>query len=95
MSGAAAPLSADLSSTDQNEGRQPGDLLVRAGAVVFLVGAIATMITFVPFFIGTEPFPATAYFVSMLMGAGFALGVAGLVRSVAAQRRQTLTAAGG
>lgn len=53
------------------------------------------MITFVPFFIGAEPFPATAYFVSMLMGAGFALGAVGLLRSMAAQRRQTRAAAAG
>lgn len=93
MSGAGAPLSAELSSTSQQDSRQPGDLLVRGGAVVFAVGALATLITFVPFFIGTEPFPSAAYFVSMLMGAGFALAAAGLGRSMLAARRQTRAAA--
>ena len=58
-----------------------------------MVGALATLITFVPFFIGTEPFPSAAYFVSMLMGAGFALAAAGLGRSMADQRRRTRAAA--
>lgn len=88
-------MSAESSSAGQNESPQPGDLLVRAGAIVFAIGAVATMITFVPFFIGTDPFPSAAYFVSMLMGAGFALGAAGLGRAVAAQRRQTRAAATG
>ncbi|GAA2061931.1 hypothetical protein GCM10009801_04620 [Streptomyces albiaxialis] len=64
-----------------------GDLLVRIGGIVFLVGAVATLVTVAPLFLGTEPFPAPAYFVCMLMGAGFALAAAGLVRSATAQRR--------
>ncbi|MBW1603758.1 hypothetical protein JJV70_16910 [Streptomyces sp. JJ66] len=61
--------------------------MVRVGGVVFAVGALATAITFVPFFLGTDPFPAYAYVLSMLMGAGFALAGAGFWRSVRAQRR--------
>ncbi|MCF6523069.1 hypothetical protein [Streptomyces sp. JJ36] len=64
-----------------------GDLLVRIGGVVFAVGALATLITVAPLFLGTEPFPAPAYFVCMLMGVGFALAAAGLLRSAAAERR--------
>ncbi|SCK07150.1 hypothetical protein [Streptomyces sp. WMMB 322] len=66
----------------------PGDLLVRSGGVVFLIGAVATLITVAPLFLGTEPFPAPAYFVSMLMGVGFAMAAAGLVRSALSQRRE-------
>ncbi|WP_129840924.1 hypothetical protein [Streptomyces sp. RFCAC02] len=65
----------------------PGDALVRTGGVVFLVGAIATLVTVVPLFIGTDPLPSVAYAVSMLMGVGFLIAAAGLLRSIAHQRR--------
>ncbi|MEU3597330.1 hypothetical protein ABZ714_01140 [Streptomyces sp. NPDC006798] len=65
----------------------PGDGLVRAGAIVFVIGAVATLITFVPMFLGTDPFPPVAYAVCMLMGVGFAIAGAGVLRSIAAQRR--------
>ena len=70
-----------------------GDWLVRAGGVVFLVGAAATLVTMAPLFLGTDPFPAPAYFVCMLMGAGFVLAATGVVRSATAQRRQAREAA--
>ncbi|MFM9368245.1 hypothetical protein [Streptomyces sp. Da 82-17] len=65
-----------------------GDRLVRIGAIVFFVGAVATLVTVAPLFLGTEPFPTAAYLVSMLMGAGFAIAAAGVLRSIAVQRRQ-------
>ncbi|MEV7087638.1 hypothetical protein AB0O07_17340 [Streptomyces sp. NPDC093085] len=64
----------------------PGDGLVRAGAIVFGVGAVATLVTVAPLFLGWTPFPTVAYLVSMLMGVGFAVAGAGVLRSVAAQR---------
>jgi len=64
-----------------------GDLLVRIGGIVFLVGALATVVTVAPLLLGSEPFPAPAYFVCMLMAAGFVVAAAGVLRSVAAQRR--------
>jgi hypothetical protein len=57
--------------------------------VIFLIGAVATMATVTPLFVGADPLPSAAYFVSMLMGVGFAVAAAGLLRSIAAQRRQT------
>ncbi|MFI8322837.1 hypothetical protein [Streptomyces sp. NPDC085529] len=66
----------------------PGDGLVKAGVVVFAIGAVATLVTVAPLLLGTDPFPTVAYLVSMLMGVGFALAAAGVLRSVAAQRRQ-------
>lgn len=72
---------------------RPGDLLVRAGAIVFLVGALGTFVTFIPFFIGADPLPTAAYLVSMLMGVGFGLALAGLFRSASAARRETRQAA--
>ncbi|WP_225801097.1 hypothetical protein [Streptomyces sp. NK15101] len=66
----------------------PGDGLVKAGVILFAVGAVATLVTVAPLFLGTDPFPTVAYLVSMLMGVGFLVAAAGLLRSVAAQRRQ-------
>ncbi|GAA2487736.1 hypothetical protein ACFW9F_22215 [Streptomyces sp. NPDC059506] len=65
-----------------------GDGLVRAGAVVFLVGAVATVVTVAPLFLGWKPLPTAAYLVSMLMGVGFAMAMAGLLRSAHVQRRR-------
>ncbi|MGW6455793.1 hypothetical protein ACWF94_07665 [Streptomyces sp. NPDC055078] len=65
----------------------PGDGLVRAGAIVFIVGAVATLITVAPLFLGTDPFPPIAYAVCMLMGVGFLIAGAGVLRTIAAQRR--------
>ncbi|MGV9311719.1 hypothetical protein ACWDR0_05940 [Streptomyces sp. NPDC003691] len=65
----------------------PGDGLVRAGAIVFIVGAMATLVTMAPLFLGTDPFPPVAYAVCMLMGVGFMIAGAGVFRSIAAQRR--------
>ncbi|WP_411079758.1 hypothetical protein [Streptomyces sp. cmx-18-6] len=59
-----------------------GDRLVQVGAIVFFIGALATLVTVAPLFLGTEPFPSIAYGVSMLMGAGFLIAGAGVVRSV-------------
>jgi hypothetical protein len=71
-----------------------GDLLVRIGAIVFLVGAVATLATMAPLFLHTHPLPPVAYFVCMLMGVGFAIAGAGVVRSTAAERRQARSDSG-
>ncbi len=81
-----------VSDTPEHENRS-GDLLVRIGGVIFAVGAVATLITFIPMFIGSEPFPPLAYGVSMLMGAGFAVAGLGMARSIAVQRREAVRAA--
>ncbi|MBV9024472.1 MAG: hypothetical protein JO362_11930 [Streptomycetaceae bacterium] len=66
----------------------PGDLLVRIGAILFVIGAVSTLATVTPLFIGAHPLPSAAYFVCMLMGVGFALALSGLLRSALAQRHQ-------
>ncbi|KUO10955.1 hypothetical protein [Streptomyces sp. DSM 15324] len=66
----------------------PGDRLIRAGAVVFLVGAVATLVTIAPLFLGTTPFPTYMFGLSMLMGVGFLVAGAGVLRSIAAGRRR-------
>ncbi|MEU3030121.1 hypothetical protein ACPCBC_24075 [Streptomyces incarnatus] len=71
----------------------PGDGLIRAGAIVFFVGALATLVTMVPLFLGTKPFPTYMYGLCMLMGVGFLVAGAGVLRSVAAGRRRARSAA--
>lgn len=60
---------------------------MRLGAIVFFVGALATLVTVAPLFLGTEPFPSIAYAVCMLMGVGFLIAGAGVLRSIAVQRK--------
>lgn len=66
---------------------QPGDALVRVGAIVFIIGAVATVVTVTPLFLGLTPLPVAAYLVSMLMPVGFGAALVGLLRSARAQRR--------
>ncbi|MFG3202817.1 hypothetical protein [Streptomyces sp. NBC_00557] len=72
----------------QTNSAAPGDGLIRAGAIVFFAGALATVVTVVPLFLGTKPFPTYMYGLSMLMAVGFLLAGAGVLRTVAAGRRQ-------
>ena len=71
-----------------NQTPKAGDGLVRVGAFVFILGALATIATVVPLFLGAKPLPTAAYLVSMLMGVGFALALLGLLRSARPPRRQ-------
>ncbi|WP_188266467.1 MULTISPECIES: hypothetical protein [unclassified Streptomyces] len=66
----------------------PGDGLVKAGVILFAIGAVATLVTVAPLLLGTDPFPTVAYTVSMLMGVGFLVAAAGVLRAIAVQRRQ-------
>ncbi|MFD0315761.1 hypothetical protein [Streptomyces flavalbus] len=72
----------------QTNSAAPGDRLIRAGAVVFLIGTVATLVTVMPLFLGTTPFPTYMFGLSMFMGVGFAIAAAGVLRSIAAARRQ-------
>jgi hypothetical protein len=69
----------------------PGDGLVRIGAILFAVGAVATIATVLPLFLGLHRLPTPAYFVCMVMPLGFAVALAGLFRSARAQRRSAST----
>jgi hypothetical protein len=66
----------------------PGDGLVRAGAIVFVVGTLATLATVTPLLIGADALPRAAYLVSMLMPIGFAVALTGLLRQARSQRRR-------
>jgi hypothetical protein len=70
----------------------PGDLLIRAGVIVFAVGALATIATVTPLLFHLTRLPTAAYLVSMLMGVGFGLALAGMLRAAVFQRRQVRAA---
>ena len=72
---------------------QPGDALVRVGAILFLIGAVATIATVAPLFLGLTPLPTAAYFVSMVMPLGFGVALVGLLRSARSQRRSPVQSA--
>lgn len=76
-----------MTVTPQGDEARPGDALVRTGGIVFVVGAVATLATMAPLFFDIDPFPSYAWAVCMLMGVGFAISAAGVLRSAAAQRR--------
>ncbi|MFE3994503.1 hypothetical protein ACFXPW_22815 [Streptomyces goshikiensis] len=76
-----------MTVTPQNDEARPGDALVRAGGIVFIVGVVATLATMAPLFLDVDPFPSYAWAVCMLMGVGFAISAAGVLRSASAQRR--------
>ncbi|MEV0192636.1 hypothetical protein AB0I39_29420 [Kitasatospora purpeofusca] len=65
-----------------------GDVYVKAGTIVFGVGALATLVTFVPLFLHLTPLPSAAYWLSMLMPLGFLLALTGLLLTARAQRRR-------
>ncbi|KUN07488.1 hypothetical protein AQI95_10730 [Streptomyces yokosukanensis] len=72
----------------QTNSAAPGDRLIRAGAIVFFVGAVATLVTVAPLFFGAKPFPTYMFGLSMLMAVGFLVAGAGVLRSITAGRRQ-------
>ena len=65
-----------------------GDRLIRAGVIVFFVGAVATLVTVAPLLLGTKAFPTYMFGLSMLMAVGFLMAGAGLLQSIAAGRRR-------
>jgi polyferredoxin len=75
----------------QTNSAEPGDRLIRAGAIVFFLGAVATLVTVAPLFLHATPFPTYMFGLSMLMGIGFLMAAAGLLRSISAGRRQACT----
>ncbi|MFD3543271.1 hypothetical protein ACFWUQ_27755 [Streptomyces sp. NPDC058662] len=76
-----------MTVTPHSDEARPGDALVKAGGIVFIAGAVATLATMAPLFLDVDPFPSYAWAVCMLMGVGFAISAAGVLRSAAAQRR--------
>ncbi|RKE20646.1 hypothetical protein [Streptomyces sp. TLI_171] len=65
-----------------------GDTLVRVGGVVFGIGTLATLVTFVPYFFDLARFPSAAYWLSMLMPLGLLVSLVGLLAGARAQSRR-------
>ncbi|WP_079126162.1 hypothetical protein [Streptomyces sp. ERV7] len=74
-------MSNETQANSARDESNTGDRLVRAGVIVFFFGALATLVTVAPLFLHTTPFPPVAYAVCMLMGVGFLMAGAGVVRS--------------
>jgi lipopolysaccharide export LptBFGC system permease protein LptF len=62
------------------EQRQPGERLVRIGAVVFTVGLLAAVLVVVPFFFGRSNASLPLTLGTLLMPAGLGLALSGLLR---------------
>ncbi|KJS55130.1 hypothetical protein [Streptomyces rubellomurinus] len=71
-----------------SQSADPGDAYVKAGTIVFGVGALVTLATFVPLFLHLTRLPTAAYWLSMLMPAGFLCALVGLLLNARAQRRR-------
>jgi hypothetical protein len=67
-----------------SEERHPGDLLVRIGAGVFVVGIVATLIVLVPFVSGSGRAPVGVDFAMLALPGGFGLALLGLLRGARA-----------
>ncbi|OKJ11902.1 hypothetical protein [Kitasatospora sp. CB01950] len=70
------------------QSRDAGEVLVRVGGVVFGVGTLATVVTFVPFLFHLQRLPSIAYGLSMLMPAGLLLALVGLFTTARAESRR-------
>jgi hypothetical protein len=57
-----------------------GDLLVRAGAVVFALGVVAVLAIVVPFFFGAHDRPTWLNLSALLLPAGLGVALLGLLR---------------
>ncbi|MEU8589047.1 hypothetical protein AB0C59_18895 [Streptomyces sp. NPDC048664] len=75
---------------DKTQANSPaaGDRLIRAGALVFFAGAVATLVTMAPLLLGTKPFPTYMYGLCMLMAVGFVMAGTGILQSIAQGRRR-------
>ena len=66
---------------------RPGDRLVRAGAVLFAAGLIATVAIIVPFFFGRSDAPLGLALAALLMPVGLGVALSGMLRSARRGRR--------
>lgn len=61
--------------------RSPGDLLVRAGALIFLVGVVAVLLILVPYLAGGSSNSSTTMdLLALLLPLGFGIALLGLLR---------------
>ena len=66
-----------------------GDRLLRAGAIVTVIGIIATMVAMLPLVIPNLTLPPAMWFASMIIGIGLAMVIAGFAVSARARGRSS------
>lgn len=66
----------------------PGDRLVVAGAVVFLVGLVMLLVDVVPFFFGAQNRPLAVNLLALLLPVGLGIALLGLLLAARDRRRR-------
>ena len=64
---------------------QPGDALVRVGAVLFAVGVVGVLAAVVPFLLGRDDAPLPVALTASLLPVGLGVSLLGLLRGTRAQ----------
>lgn len=64
-----------------------GDRLLRAGAIVTVIGLVTTMVAMLPLIIPDLTLPPAMWFASMIIGIGLAMVIAGFAVSARARGR--------
>lgn len=67
--------------------RESGDLLVRAGALLFGLGVLGVLAAVVPFLLGRDEAPLWTTGVASLLPVGLGLALLGLLRGARTRRR--------
>ncbi|GGQ75945.1 hypothetical protein [Kitasatospora griseola] len=70
------------------QSRDAGEILVRVGGVVFVLGTLATIATMVPLFLDLPRLPSIAWGLSMLMPLGLLVALTGLFTTARAESRR-------
>ena len=68
-------------------GSEPGDRLVRIGALVFGLGILGVLAVVVPFLLGRDDAPLWTTLLASLLPVGLGLALLGLLRGARARRR--------
>ncbi|MFM8775115.1 MAG: hypothetical protein ACKOFP_15130 [Actinomycetota bacterium] len=74
--------------TSQGSSRTPGDRVMRAGAIVTVIGIACTLIAMLPLVVPDLALPSAWWFLSMITGVGLAMILLGLLVSARARGRR-------
>lgn len=66
---------------------QPGERLVRVGAVLFALGVLGVLVVVVPFLLGRDDAPLWTTLLASLLPVGLGLALLGLLRGARSRRR--------
>lgn len=64
-----------------------GDRLLRAGAIVTVIGLVCTLVAMLPLLIPSLELPSAMWFLAMITGIGLAMVIAGFAVSARSRRR--------